>query len=394
MDYEERFNKRLKDEKLDSQYEIVKKNFPLLIIKHKICENSFTIRGESEFFVKNHRCFFCEIKEKTNNKFEVLEYKQAHNSQIYLIKCKTCGEVFQTNRNKFENVGIICRNCNKSKIKYNDNSFKNKLTQIYNGEYELIGHYNSKRISLLYKPTGEIYNNIIPQHFLEGRNIKDNRNLTTEEYKKEIQYYYGNSIKVLSEYKNCKSKILFYHKNCKGNGYFKRGAKDMLDSARLGHSENGCPYCKEISYGESLLRKIFEKQFINFAEQYKFSNCIYKKQLPFDFAIFENNKLSYLIEFQGSQHYNFEGHETFYSNIQDYKDRVIKDNIKQDYCSNNNIKLLKIPYTKISILEKILKNQINLKFNDYPKVVNILQQEQGQVVGENPLNRNIIIHLK
>ena len=76
--------------------------------------------------------------------------------------------------------------------------------------------------------------------------------------------------------------------------------------------------------------------------------------LPFDFYLFKYN---ILIEYQGEQHYKprkkFGGEEGF-------KNTVIRDNIKKQYCKNNNIKLIEIPYTEIKSIGDILKKELKL----------------------------------
>ena len=72
--------------------------------------------------------------------------------------------------------------------------------------------------------------------------------------------------------------------------------------------------------------------------------------MPFDFAIFdENNKLLCLIEYQGDIHYIITGG---WNNKENFENRQIRDKIKQEYCSQNNIKLIIIPYTDYNILNK------------------------------------------
>lgn len=62
--------------------------------------------------------------------------------------------------------------------------------------------------------------------------------------------------------------------------------------------------------------------------------------MRFDFAIFENNSLKYLIEFQGRQHYE----EGEFSNAIPLKIRQERDKKKNEYCKNHNIPLIIIPY--------------------------------------------------
>lgn len=96
------------------------------------------------------------------------------------------------------------------------------------------------------------------------------------------------------------------------------------------------------SKGEVKLKEILTNANIDFQQQYTFDDLRGKdkKYLRFDFAIFEDNKLQYLIEYQGSQHFymsDFFGQESF--------DRQRElDEVKRQYCKENNIKLLELTY--------------------------------------------------
>ena len=72
--------------------------------------------------------------------------------------------------------------------------------------------------------------------------------------------------------------------------------------------------------------------------------------LPFDFALFLNSNLLGVIEFDGEQHFrpilfNSCGEKESYEN---YKKCVKRDNIKTNYCKNNNLKLLRITYEDLN----------------------------------------------
>lgn len=111
------------------------------------------------------------------------------------------------------------------------------------------------------------------------------------------------------------------------------------------------------SKGELRIEDVLKTMPFKYKKQYTFSDLQGEKNLlKFDFAIFKNDKLFCLIEYQGQQHYNsleiFGGEEQF----QKQKKYDIK---KQEYCKKNNIKLIEIPYwdyNKINkkYLEKIL----------------------------------------
>jgi hypothetical protein len=68
-----------------------------------------------------------------------------------------------------------------------------------------------------------------------------------------------------------------------------------------------------------------------------------KHRLRFDFAIFKDNQLSHLIEFDGRQHNN---NYTPWNSKETLQERQERDNLKNKYCQDKNIKLIRIPYEK------------------------------------------------
>lgn len=111
--------------------------------------------------------------------------------------------------------------------------------------------------------------------------------------------------------------------------------------------------CRNASSGEELITNILTQNKIDFKREYTFSNCKYKNKLRYDFALFRNGEVFYLIEFNGIQHYKpidyFGGEEGFHST-------QLRDKIKTDFANDNNIPLLKLPYTLSAdqIKEKII----------------------------------------
>ena len=112
------------------------------------------------------------------------------------------------------------------------------------------------------------------------------------------------------------------------------------------------------SIGEQQIEALLISHNIKFIRQYSFKDCISPRmsQLLFDFAIInDNNDLLYLIEYDGIQHFQpieyFGGEQNF-----DYLQKC--DEIKNYYCQEHNIPLIRIPYNKkgkIKIEDLILK---------------------------------------
>ena len=117
------------------------------------------------------------------------------------------------------------------------------------------------------------------------------------------------------------------------------GNQHEVSSNRLKNGSTQSCGCISTSIGEINIKKILEDNNISYAEQYTFSDLKNIKPLRFDFAIFENNKLVRLIEFDGIQH--FKEQEYFTHGLTEIKNNDI---IKNKYCKDNNIPLVRIPY--------------------------------------------------
>ena len=103
--------------------------------------------------------------------------------------------------------------------------------------------------------------------------------------------------------------------------------------------------CLRMSAGEIAINELLKNNNINYQAQYTFEDCRSPTNhlLRFDFAIFDtNNQLIEVIEYNGLQHYQA---VDLFGGEQGFKTLQIHDNIKQQYCKNNNIKLVIIPYS-------------------------------------------------
>lgn len=101
------------------------------------------------------------------------------------------------------------------------------------------------------------------------------------------------------------------------------------------------------SRGERIIAKILRDNNINFATQYSFTDLRTDKNgvLKFDFAIFQNNQLVKLIEFDGRQH--TQGPDASWKQSDSLETIQYRDALKNEYCKVHNIPLLRIPYTDI-----------------------------------------------
>jgi hypothetical protein len=66
--------------------------------------------------------------------------------------------------------------------------------------------------------------------------------------------------------------------------------------------------------------------------QYKFKDCKYKRELPFDFYIELKNNKSFCLEYNGIQHYK---QVSIFGGEPSLIKQKILDKIKKDFCNNN-----------------------------------------------------------
>ena len=137
---------------------------------------------------------------------------------------------------------------------------------------------------------------------------------------------------------------------CPTHGDFTQQPRDHVNR------KQGCPVCSE-SKGERAIRILLKKLNIDFDPEKKFCDLRHKNCLFFDFYLPDYNCC---IEFDGEQHFSpfdiFGGEEAF-------KIIQIKDKMKNEYCENNDIRLLRITYKDKDNIEKIIRNFLSVKEN-------------------------------
>lgn len=162
---------------------------------------------------------------------------------------------------------------------------------------------------------------------------------TTETYNTKLKLKQGNNYELVSEYNNKSVEIL--HLKC----------GKIRNSTPQNALIRGCPYCKSnTSYISRIFHSFLKYNEVEFKCEYKTDACKNIKPLPFDFAIMKKDILQGLVEIDGEQH--FKGNGRF-----DLKEIRFRDNIKTQYCIENNIDLNRVPYDSKNII------------NDFEKII-------------------------
>ena len=162
-----------------------------------------------------------------------------------------------------------------------------------------------------------------------------------EEFVKEMKIINPN-IEIIEKYNGVHNHIKCRCTIC--NHKWKTRPHELLD-------EYGCPLCS-ISRGELKVKNVLENLNIVYIFQHKFEDCKFYNKLPFDFYI---PSLNTIIEYDGEQHYKI---IKKFGGLEGFIDRKIRDTIKNIYCQQNNIKLIRIPYWDYGNIENILSQLI------------------------------------
>lgn len=295
-----------------------------------------TPRKNEDEFLKS-----CKIIHNGKYDYSLVDYKSSHN-KIKII-CPIHGEFEQEARSHSRGNGCpLCAGLAKG----NNKKFILISNDIHNNKYDysLVDYKNSKtKVKIICPHHGE-FEQIAFDHMSgigcskcsnkHKHNIKSFIDKSREVHGDKYIYDFVN-------YKNNKTHVKII---CPKHGEF------MVRPDNHIISKDGCPVCSE-SVGEREISLFLIKNNIEF-ERYKiFKNCKHINSLPFDFYLPDMN---ICIEYDGKQHFEpikwFGGEESLIK-------QKLRDEIKNQYCKDNDIKLIRIRYDE-DILSKLseLKN--------------------------------------
>jgi len=137
---------------------------------------------------------------------------------------------------------------------------------------------------------------------------------------------------------------------CKIHDEFLQRPNDHLNN-------HGCPICKE-SKGETLIAQLLDGAKVRYRREVSFPD-LSGDTLPlrFDFALFRDNKLSHLLEYDGEQHFKY--YPGFHKSKEVFELHQKYDKLKDKYCKKHNIKLIRVSY-KCKDAKEYLLGQLGL----------------------------------
>lgn len=345
------------------EYSVVseyKNSLTKVTLKHNKCNHTYEILP-SKFTYRNQRCPNCNkykpksleyiinrIDEDGNDEYELIgEYTGTNNNTVILHK--VCGYKWIVSPKYFLESENKCPYCSKNLRKKTTDDFVREVKSLVSNEYTVVGEYKpNEKVSMRHNLCNHTWS-VNPSSFLRGTrcpNCNGGIRKTTEQFKEEVFNLVGDEYTVEGEYVNNITRIPIIHDVCKETSML--CPVDFLGGVR-------CLHCNT-SKGEKQIYSYLRNANCEFEMQFKFEDCKNKKELPFDFAVFNKNKLILLIEYDGIQH--FKEIEVFGGEIGLQK-TLLRDSIKNTYCETNNIPLLRIPYWDFDNIEEILDRELH-----------------------------------
>ena len=322
--------------------------------KCKLCANQNRSKNvKSSSINKRTENFKNEVILKFGTYFDLSKVIYSTTNDIIIIGCPDHGEV-KVAAGQFKRSKYGCPYCGGTK-NLTQEMFLNLIPESHKKEYDLstiIYKTRQDYITVGCKVHGNF--SIKADNFIIGQGCPQCR------YIKSAKAIRGNIEDILESFKithnnkytyeeiepfksRIKTKIKII---CPNHGPFTQ----PIDRHYKGH---GCPICKS-SKGELAVIKILEEYNIDYINEYSFKDLKKEgssKPLRFDFYL---PKYNVCIEFDGRHH--FEEIET----REKLEDVLHRDNLKNDYCKINNIKLLRLNYK----MENYGENQLRLFLKD------------------------------
>jgi hypothetical protein len=207
----------------------------------------------------------------------------------------------------------------------------------YKFDYSLMDYKNNKTKIKIICPKHGVFEQK-PDHHLQGVGCPKcaGKNKTTEEFNKIANEIHNNKYTYPDEYINSLIKIKII---CPIHGIF-----EQTPSAHI-NNKYGCSFCDE-SKGEISIKQFLNDKNIIFESEKRFKECRNVLTLPFDFYLPNYNTC---IEFDGKQHFE---PIKYFGGEKEFKKLQKRDQIKNEYCKNNNIHLIRIKYNE-NIKEKL-----------------------------------------
>lgn len=264
----------------------------------------------------------------------------------------TCGNVFSSTPNRFLRGGR-CRICRQSengrrRFKGHEN-FLQQVKERYGDEYTVLSTYQGAHIPIKLQHTrcGTVWESTRPRDFLkENANTcplcsHPSRCMGHAEFVQRVRKLHGNEYTVKGRYVNLQTKILMRHNKC--------GHNWKVAPTLFIHSKRGCPKCAAFrSKLEEATERFLRQESIKYHRQWTHESLVHIRPLKIDFFLPEYD---IAIECDGEQH----SKPSRLFGKEEFEKQRERDAVKEKFCEENGITLIRIPHFVKDIEQWIAK---------------------------------------
>ena len=343
----------------DKEYELLsfvegKKQQAEITVRHKDCDFVSSMKCV-DFFKQSFYCKKCSGKlkytpdtiEKTWNESGMgVEYEfvnlilKSKRAKIE-VKHRTCGFQYVTDASGFFRKKSKCRRCIGTARKYTKENFLNVWGNTpKTKDYNLIDFSKvtcaKSFFTIQCNKCQRIYDIRVHNFFNHddgcARCSRVEQKYTQENFPNIWETSPQKEDFELLDYSNvtrAKDKFTIKHKKC--------GFVFNVDCGNFFYQNTGCPNCQR-SRGEEIVTKILEDLNVPYNWQWLNHNCVIKKKAKFDFFLPNHGVI---IEYNGSQHYK---PTRRFGGWSEFETIIHRDQIKRQWCKDNGIRFLEIPY--------------------------------------------------
>lgn len=298
---------------------------------------------------KTHEQYIAEVKEIWGDEYQVLTTYTGSKYKVKVLH-KECGTTYEVRADGLL-AGYGCQQCGFKKITKTHEEYVQQVEELYHGEYEVVSEYTGalNKIDILHTKCGRV-RSAIANSVLQGKTCfychNESRAKSQEEFEQEVYRLTHDEYKVKSPYKTSVELVTFKHNVETCGKVFKATPNAFISGG------NRCPHCAS-SKGELAVKQYLDEQGITYIREKEYEDLVHIRPLRFDFYLPDVNLL---IEYDGIQH--FEPIE-YFGGKDNFTYTQHSDNLKNTYCKNHNIPLLRIPYTEIHNIPNILKETLH-----------------------------------
>lgn len=294
-----------------------------------------------------------EFLEKVSDRVHVLSNYSGYRSPIS-VKCLFCDHTWETK------AGVLCRGygcpqCGLKKARdtkkwyITQEMFLEKIPKKFLDTIEVLSTYENQHcdIKVKCKKCDRIWVSTPYYLYREygcyncSRKLKGLKSRKShEKFVNEVKLFHLDSIKVIGNYTINTNRIEVLCMIC--DHKWSPVAQRLL--------RRGCPVCSTPK-GEKTIASYLKELDMEYISQFTFEDLKsdFDVKLRFDFAVMKNNNIYCLIEYDGIQHFK---PIEYMGGLKRFERQKINDEIKNKYCFEKKLKLIRIPYYELKKLSK------------------------------------------